>query len=220
MITHYSDIVLDLDTEVPRAEVWAKQDDLGSRTIRATFQDNGSAVSLSGIDHAELRVLRPDGAMVVSEATVDGDTVTAVLPENALAVSGRGYGDIRLLDSSDNCISAARFLLHIDAAAVSNEQVAQTSDFRALFQCIENEISDLFTALGGLSFKKLTKAEYEALETKSDTTLYFVTDGSKVRLYLGELPAGGGGAVTAGLGFIHMNGVTTAPAGATEQEVV
>lgn len=171
MITHYSDIVLDLDTEVPRAEVWAKQDDVGSRTIRATFQDGGSAVSLSGIDHAELRVLRSDGAMVVSEATVDGDTVTALLSENALAVSGRGYGDIRLLDSSDNCISAARFMLHIEAAAVSNEQVAQTSDFRALL--------DYY--MGGLRIHPpVTAAEYAAIDPKDPDTLYIVLPDQEV----------------------------------------
>lgn len=170
MITHYTDIVLDLDTEVPRTEVWAKQDDVGSRTVRATFTDGGSAVTLSSVSSAELRVLRPDGAMVVSAATISNNTVIAAFPENALAVGGRGYGDIRLLDSSDNCISAARFVLNIEPAAVSNEQVSQTSDFTAL----------LDEYLGGVKLRKLTESAYASLTTKDDNTLYIVVPDPEV----------------------------------------
>ena len=67
--------------------------------------------------------------------------------------------------------------------------------------------------LGGLSFKKLTKAEYEALETKSDTTLYFVTDGSKVLMYLGETELKSG-TVNEGLATIMAAGTAESPAGA------
>ena len=45
------------------------------------------------------------------------------------------------------------------------------------------------TALGGLSFRKLTEAEYTALTTKNASTLYAVTsaDGTMFELYLGTL---------------------------------
>ena len=170
MITHYTDIMLDLDTKVPRAEVWAKQDDVGSRTIRATFQNSGASVTLSSVNSAELRVLRPDGGMVTAEATINSNTVVATLPENALSVGGRGYGDIRLLDSNMNCISAARFVLHIEPAAVSNETVSQTSDFTALL----NEY------MGGLHFAALTESEYAVLDPKDSDTLYIVIPDEEV----------------------------------------
>ena len=170
MITHYTDITLDLSTDGERAEVWAKQDDTGTRAVRATFQDNGATVSLSSVDSAELRVLRPDGAMVTAAAEISGSTVTAILPENGLAVSGRGYGDIRLLDGEHNCISAARFVLHVEPAAVSNEAVSQSSDFTAL----------LNSYMGGLHFKALTESEYAALDPKDPDTLYIVTADEEV----------------------------------------
>ncbi len=170
MITHYTDITLDLDTQTPRAEVWAKQDDTGTRAVRATFQDGGGAVSLASVASAELRVLRPDGAMVTAAAEISGSIVTATLPENGLAVSGRGYGDIRLLDSNMNCISAARFVLHIEPAAVSNEAVSQNSDFTAL----------LNSYMGGLHFLALTESEYAALDPKDPDTLYIVTADEEV----------------------------------------
>lgn len=170
MIVHNTDIVLDLSTDGERAEVWAKQDDTGSRAVTATFVDNGTPVSLSSVDSAELRVLRPDGAMVTAAAEISGSTVTATLPENGLAVSGRGYGDIRLLDSDRNCISAARFVLHIEPAAVSNEAVSQSSDFTAL----------LNSYMGGLHFMTLTESEYAALDPKAPDTLYIVTADEEV----------------------------------------
>ena len=208
MITHYTDITLDLDTQVPRAEVWAKQDDTGTRAVRATFQDNGATVSLSSVDSAELRVLRPDGAMVTAAAEISGNTVTATLPENGLAVSGRGYGDICLLDSEQNCISAARFVLHVEPAAVSNEAVSQSSDFTAL----------LNSYMGGMKLRKLTKSAYDALATKDSSTLYTVTDGSKVTQYLGEIELKSGSGSAGALTSIY-NGTTSTAAGTLTEEV-
>lgn len=170
MITHYTDITLDLDTQVPRAEIWAKQDDTGTRAVRATFQDGGASVSLASVASAELRVLRPDGAMVAAAAEISGNTVTAVFPETALEVGGKGYGDIRLLDGTGGCISAARFILHISPAAVSNDQAAASSDLAAL----------LNSYMGGLHFKALTESEYAALDPKDPDTLYIVTADEEV----------------------------------------
>ena len=208
MITHNTDIVLDLSTDGERAEVWAKQDDTGSRAVTATFVDNGSPVSLSSVDSAELRVLRPDGAMVTAAAEISGNTVTATLPENGLAVSGRGYGDICLLDSEQNCISAARFVLHVEPAAVSNEAVSQSSDFTAL----------LNSYMGGMKLRKLSKSEYEALAVKDPDTLYTVTDGSKVTQYLGEIKLKSGSGSAGALTSIY-NGTTSTAAGTLTEEV-
>ena len=44
-----------------------------------------------------------------------------------------------------------------------------------------------------LPSKKMTRAAYTALTTKDADTLYVVIDGTKVMLYLGELPVAGGG---------------------------
>lgn len=42
-----------------------------------------------------------------------------------------------------------------------------------------------------LPSKKMTRAAYTALTTKDADTLYVVIDGTKVMLYLGELPVAG-----------------------------
>lgn len=99
MITHNNNIILDLSCLTPTQTVATKQDDKQSRTITASFTDGGDAISLSGVTSAELRCLRPDGKMTATAAAIIGDTVAAVLPDNALAVAGRGYGDILLIGS-------------------------------------------------------------------------------------------------------------------------
>ncbi|MBR1749960.1 MAG: BppU family phage baseplate upper protein [Ruminococcus sp.] len=190
MITHNTAITLDINTEGLRAEVWAKQDDVQTRTVTASFVNNGAALTLASVSSAELRVLRPDGKMVTSAATISGDTVIAEFPENALSVGGDGYGDIRLLDGNGACISAARFILHVEHAAVSNEAVSQTSEFAALLQGI-------YDRLGGMSLAKMTREEYDAAQIHFTSTLYAVTDeNGKVTLYLGDTELKSGTAMT------------------------
>lgn len=210
MITQNTAITLDIDTAGVRAEVWAKQDDTGTRKVTASFVNGGSPISLSQASNAELRVLRPDGTMVVSTAEISGNTVVAEFPDNALTVGGEGYGDIRLLDSAGKCISAARFVLHIEYAAVSNEQVTQTSDFTALMQGI-------YERLGGLSFAMLTEEQYNALSPPEANTVYFVSDGKNITQYLGTAKMSGG-ALTASTLSAAVNASHGFAASITETE--
>lgn len=54
-------------------------------------------------------------------------------------------------------------------------------------------IAQIVARLGGLSFLKLTAAEYAALDVKDANTAYFVTDTADFTIYLGDLPLSGGG---------------------------
>ena len=206
MITHNTDITLDLSTDGFRAEVWAKQDDAGTRQVTARFVNSEADVSLAGVASAELRVLRPDGRMTVTEAQISGDTVAAVFPESALAVGGEGYGDIRLLDGEGGCISAARFILHIEQAAVSNMAAAHSSDLTKL----------LDDRLGGLSLRQMTQAEYDAAEHPADTVFY-VMDGDSVRQYIGDTELSSG-SISAGQLTTHYAGTTATTAGILTEE--
>ena len=78
-------------------------------------------------------------------------------------------------------------------------------------------MTDVITATtGGLTLAKLTVEAYNALETKSSTTLYIVTAGNTAKMYIGTIPIigdGGGGSTTIGIGTPAAKGVTTATAG-------
>lgn len=203
MITHTTDITLDLSCESPRETVYAKQDDNGTRRIKAAFTDNGIEVPLTGVSSAEFRVLRPDGKMVVDTAQISGNAVTAVLTENALATGGKGYGDIRLIDSAGRVISAARFVLHIEKSAVSNQQITGNSDFKKF----NDQIDSLTSQLGGLSFVNLPQVGYDHT-IHYPNVVYFATDeDGKVTMYLGDVKLTGGTSAV-GTADISVNGVT------------
>lgn len=235
MITHNNNITLDLSCESPRATVVAKQDDKQSRTVTASFTDGGKAVSLSGIASAELRCLRPDGKMTATAAEINGDTVTAVIPDNALAVAGRGYGDILLIGAGGEVISAPRFIMQISAGAVSDNAVSATSDFAVYREQVADltadladfrsvyssqmsqmygKLSELTANLGGLKIKKCTAEEYSAL-TPDPNTVYYVTDGSKVTQYLGDVRLTSG-TVSAGSATVMADGTAQAVSGAAQ----
>lgn len=49
-----------------------------------------------------------------------------------------------------------------------------------------------FGALGGMSFERLTRAQYDAMESHSATTMYIVGDSDGTALYVGDDRIGGG----------------------------
>lgn len=84
-------------------------------------------------------------------------------------------------------------------------------------------IAQIVARLGGLSFLKLTAAEYAALEIKDANTVYFATDTADFTIYLGDLPlAGGGGSPerysAEGVTLRHLMGASAAGAGVTTIE--
>ena len=51
-----------------------------------------------------------------------------------------------------------------------------------------------FGALGGMSFERLTRAQYDAMETHSASTMYIVGESDEtISIYIGDVQAGGGG---------------------------
>lgn len=237
MITHTSTVTLDISCTQPRAEVIAKQDDNNTRYVTASFVNSGTAVALTGVTSAELRVLRPDGRMVTSSATVSGNTVTAVLPQNALGAAGRGYGDI-LLKNGTQIISAARFSLIVKPAAVSNDQITGDSEF-AVFEerlaatesdltsfknqyntekiGVDNAIRSLNSRLGGLKFAQITAEAYAALNPPEPSTVYYVTDEKgNVTQYLGAVKLMSG-ANTVGSAVALADGTAVAVSGAAAE---
>ena len=71
--------------------------------------------------------------------------------------------------------------------------------------------------LGNMNLALLTAAQYEALATKSPTTLYTVVDGSKVTQYLGETELKSG-SVTAGVSTLLTAGTSASSQGETPTE--
>lgn len=213
MISYTTNIVLDISGKA-QAEVIAKQDDNNTRFISARFVDgSSSSISLSDVSSAECRILRPDGLMVTQEATLSGSGVSLFLSEKALAAAGRGYGDIRLLGSNGECLSATRFVLTVLPSAVSNSKLSTES----VFENYSKEVATLKSRLNGMSIQRIAKDAYDALTSPSETTIYYVVDDSgKITQYLGSTELSSGKASTAGLMLLLVSGVATAKTGTYE----
>jgi hypothetical protein len=214
MISYTTEIVLDISGN-SQAEVIAKQDDNNTRFLSARFVDDSSSISLSDVSSAECRILRPDGLMVTQEATLDtkDGTVSLFLSEKALAAAGRGYGDIRLLGSNGECLSATRFVLTVLPSAVSNNKLSTES----VFENYSKEVATLKNSLNGMTITKISKEDYDALESPDENTIYYVVDDSgKITQYLGSTELSNGKASTAGLMVLITSGVATAKTGTYE----
>jgi len=129
-------ITLDLSCTSPRVKVYAKQGDGGTRQIVAQFKTSlsqSSCVTLRDsdgntvYDHIEFNVLRPDGYVVKSTATVpSGENVPVcygTLTAEMLQKAGRAFGDFILVSAAGNTLSAARFVLEITEAADSERSI-------------------------------------------------------------------------------------------------
>lgn len=57
--------------------------------------------------------------------------------------------------------------------------------------------TEIDTRLGGLSFERITKEDFDNLETKDPNTIYFVFDNRKIKQYLGDAELSSAG-ITAG----------------------
>ena len=69
-------------------------------------------------------------------------------------------------------------------------------------------INEIIARLGGASFMIISKEDYDALEEKDPTTVYYVFNNNKVEQFIGEARLGGA-SITAGSIFPNIrNGMS------------
>lgn len=74
--------------------------------------------------------------------------------------------------------------------SVDTEEAETVATFVRYFS---GQIAAIQERLGGLSFRKLSKAAYDALPIKDPDTVYFVEDSDTISMYVGTIPVAGGG---------------------------
>lgn len=97
---------------------------------------------------------------------------------------------------------------------LNNKQIITETEFDEL----ADDVVDINSQLGGLQFKKYTRAEYNSIPNPDENTIYFVKDSDTFSIYLGDLPLAGGGGGVSGYGILtaiaknttsNVNRVTT-----------
>lgn len=132
---------------------------------------------------------------------VEGGNITFIAyNDNELPIT---YNGSLLSIGNINTPNATGLIVYgpVYAAPSQGEATARVALVTELDE-LADDVVDINSALGGLSFKKYTEAEYESITTPDVNTLYMVTnpDGNTFKLYLGsiELEGGGGGTVLSG----------------------
>lgn len=201
--SNYTDMItLDLACADPQVTIRAKQFDNMIRSVNiALYDSRDGAYWYSKGGTAELRVQRPDGALITvgcpqTDIGSPGEEVThyaARLTSDMLTIAGRARADIRVKMSDGSEISAG-FIIEVIPSAHGLTGAGYVSDT--------------------VNIKKITAENY-AVIPHSSNTLYIVTEqDGKVKQYLGDVEIGGGGSMPAFVSFSTAS-ITAAVADAT-----
>lgn len=134
-------IKLDLALNAAPPTVNAKQNDKGTRFVAVALFESGSAYTIESGTTARIRVLKPDNTAVYNEATVSGNTVTAELTSQALAVPGVAIAEIGLY-KGEQILTTFIFYVNIARSAISDSEIESRDEFTVL----ETAIRDAGTA--------------------------------------------------------------------------
>lgn len=137
-----TEIKLDLARNSSPPTVWAKQNDSGTRYIRAKLLENGADFDVETQVQARIRVLKPDNTAIYNHASIDrsvagGTYVDAELTSQALAVAGVAIAEIGLY-YGEQILTTFVFYLRVERSAVSDEQIESTNEFTVLEQAIQD----------------------------------------------------------------------------------
>ena len=77
-------------------------------------------------------------------------------------------------------------------------------------------VNDINSRMGGLTFRKMTAAQYATLTTKDANTVYFVIGDSGINIYVGDISANQT-VQTYGMSTAHANGTNSSIYGIAEE---
>ena len=143
------ELTLELNSNTAYTTIGAKQGDNNSRVVRIFVTENGLDYNLNdhGVSSAYFRLRKPDGKAVINTATIsaDGTYVNIVLTSQALAVSGRGYADVTLMQGSQ-ILSTISFIILIMASPAVAAEATSSNEFGYLNAVVEDATHTIYEA--------------------------------------------------------------------------
>ena len=139
-------LTLDVNAENNHQFIKAKQGDLTLRKLAISLLKDGVMFAPSGVAKYVFRCAKPDGTAVVLEGTGSSvpieaapstGTYTVTLSEQCLAVAGRVICDFAMMDSSDNVLSSADFILDVVPMPDIGNLVRSSTEWERLNEAIE-----------------------------------------------------------------------------------
>ena len=93
-------IQIELDGSAPFEYVVAKAGEKESRIVEVTLLENKKEFTIPAGTTAKIKYYKPDGKLVLNNATISGNVITVTYTEQMLAVSGTGRGEIVLYNGT------------------------------------------------------------------------------------------------------------------------
>lgn len=80
----------------------------------------------------------------------------------------------------------------VDIEVLKSTDTSAAESVVAFVAALESRVQALENRMGGMTLRQMTQAAYDALTTKDNSTMYVVSDGTSIKLYIGSIQIGGG----------------------------
>lgn len=132
-------ISLDFGKDTEPITVFAKQGDAETRYIEISLLNKGQKYSLEAGITARLHITKPDGKIVLSDASItSATTIRAELSKQALAAPGIAVAEIGLY-KGNALLSSQLFYIRIEKRAYSDDAMESTDEYKCLIDAL-NEV--------------------------------------------------------------------------------
>lgn len=160
----------------------AKQNDCNSRFLQVTLVHNGEKIEIEPTSLVTINADRNDGESKTFEGIANNDgTATVPLTVWMLELAGTLYCDVSIIDKENSKLTSTKFMVMVEEAACSDEDIEQSDDYDILTKLISEVrttgmsgtvyIEDLpigmSYALEDITLKYKSNAEYSQYSTLS-----------------------------------------------------
>lgn len=132
-MNHLTTITIDIARPLPLVVVHAKQND-SARSIAVKLIDNGVAYSVPNGVTPIFRAGKPDGCGIFTDddITVNGNTVTILMPEQALTAPGTVYAEVNLYNSDGEKLTSFAWQIAVEKSVIADTTIISSDYFNAL----------------------------------------------------------------------------------------
>ena len=177
----------------------AKQNDCNSRFLQVTLVHNGEKIEIDPTSLVTINADRNDGESKTFEGIANNDgTATVPLTVWMLELAGTLYCDVSIIDKENSKLTSTKFMVMVEEAACSDEDIEQSDDYNILTKLIaevkamktkgisgEIAIEDIPV---GLSYaEKNVELRYLADAEMSEYNTLFAASGSCIIKAVGQI---------------------------------
>lgn len=112
-------------------KVFAKQGDINSREIEITLVDKGLVYSIPSGATARIRLTKPDGTIVLSDAIIENEIITVLLTEQMLLKDGTATAEIGIY-TAETLLTSQVFYIEVEKSAFDSNAPESSDELSAL----------------------------------------------------------------------------------------